>query len=404
MFKNNEIKHFSKILIVICIALVILNITLSFFTFNTYSKKIINNNAYIINNLVEKHPELERDIIESVLNASSKVEGDSLLAKYDIKASVISTIASEETLKSDIIKYNLGFIIIVLLILITSFYIFIHQRYKAVNGMSKYIDAILNDNYNMNIRDYTEGDLSNLKNDIYKVTVKLKEYSDSVLKDKKYLEETLSDISHQLKTPLTGMYVINDILEQEKDEKIRKDFVQKNKVQLERIEWLISSLLKISRLDSGTVLLKCEEVNSKELVNTAIAPIQIPIELKNVKIIKEVDNFDINVDKNWSVESLVNIIKNAYEHTKEGGYIKITASDNPIYSQITIEDNGEGISKKDLPNIFKRFYKGSSSKESIGIGLNMAKKIIDMQNGMISVESTPKEGTKFTIKFYKNII
>lgn len=265
------------------------------------------------------------------------------------------------------------------------------------------MNNILNNNYSFDIRDYEEGDISNLKNDIYKMTVKLKEQSDLSQKDKKYLEEVLSDISHQLKTPLTSMYVINDVLLSDKKMKDNKkqEFLMKNRKELERIEWLVTTLLKMSRLDSGSETLKIKEVTMDNLIKKVIEPLEIPIELKNQTLSLEYDSkIILNIDINWTTEALINILKNAHEHTKENGKIIIRGTDTPIYTEIEIMDNGEGIDPKDLPHIFERFYKGKHNKESIGIGLNMAKKIINLEKGEIKAIST-SQGTTFNIKFYK---
>lgn len=203
------------------------------------------------------------------------------------------------------------------------------------------------------------------------------------------------------------MYVINDLLSNENlNPKLKKEFLIKNRNQLERIEWLVSTLLKISMLDSGTIILKKENVNVCELIKDAVEPLNIPIELKQqIIIINGKNDIVINVDYRWTLEAIINILKNAHEHTPCGGSIKIEYNSNPIYTEISITDNGEGIAKTDIKHIFERFYKAKkSNKESIGIGLNMAKKIIDMQNGIISVSSTIGKGTTFTIKFFKSNI
>jgi signal transduction histidine kinase len=284
--------------------------------------------------------------------------------------------------------------------------VFLIKQYRKIRNIDDYLYRILNDNYALDIREYEEGDLSNLKNDIYKVTVKLKNMSEQSLAAKKYLEDILSDISHQIKTPLTSMYVINDLLmNDEMKPKVRKDFLNKNRIQLERMEWLVTSLLKISRLDSGSIILNKKEVNVLELVNNSLEPLRIPMELKAIEVTLNIEpHLTFIGDLKWTSEALINIIKNAYEHTLEGGKITIEALDNPLYTLISITDNGEGIDKKDLPLIFKRFYKGNSNKESIGIGLNMAQMIIERQNGVIEVDSTKGEYTTFTIKFYKKNI
>ena len=285
-------------------------------------------------------------------------------------------------------------------------WIYLYKQSNRIKKLSQYMNNILNNNYSLDIRDYEEGDLSNLKNDIYKMTVKLKEQSDLSQKDKKYLEEILSDISHQLKTPLTSMYVINDVLIS--DKKItpdkKQEFLLKNRRELERIEWLVTTLLKMSRLDSGSEKIKTTNISLDILFKKVLEPLEIPIELKNQHLILEYDPKTIvNIDLNWTTEAFINILKNAYEHTKENGSITIRSNDTPIYTEIEIIDNGEGIDSKDLPHIFERFYKGKSNKESIGIGLNMAKKVINLEKGEIKATST-KNGTIFNIKFYKQNI
>ena len=301
-----------------------------------------------------------------------------------------------------------------IILLVTIFYLItiiitwyhLYKKNKKIKNLSTYMNNILNNNYSLDIRDYEEGNLSNLKNDIYKMTVKLKEQSDSSQKEKKYLEEVLSDISHQLKTPLTRMYVINDVLLSDKkiDDSKKQEFLIKNRKELERIEWLVTSLLKMSRLDSGSEKIIPKETKIDDLIRKTVTPLEIPIELKNQHLILDYDkNIKLNIDLNWTTEALINILKNAHEHTKENGTIQIKVKDTVIYTEIEIIDTGEGISTTDLPHIFERFYKGKTNKESIGIGLNMAKKIINLEKGDIKVISN-SNGTTFNIKFYKQII
>lgn len=301
-----------------------------------------------------------------------------------------------------------------IILLVTIFYLItiiitwyhLYKKNKKIKNLSTYMNNILNNNYSLDIRDYEEGNLSNLKNDIYKMTVKLKEQSDLSQKEKKYLEEVLSDISHQLKTPLTSMYVINDVLLSDKkiDDSKKQEFLIKNRKELERIEWLVTSLLKMSRLDSGSEKIIPKETKLDDLIRKTVTPLEIPIELKNQHLILDYDkNIKLNIDLNWTTEALINILKNSHEHTKENGTIQIKVKDTVIYTEIEIIDTGEGISTTDLPHIFERFYKGKTNKESIGIGLNMAKKIINLEKGDIKVISN-SNGTTFNIKFYKQII
>lgn len=355
---------------------------------NSYEQKIINNESYLIGNLLNKYPNLKEDIISSYLIKDNYEIGNNLINEYNLI-----------TIKDNNIIILIYCLISALVLFIINF-IYIKSIYKKIAKIDKYMNNILNDDYSINIKDYCEGDISNLKNDIYKMTIKLKEQSELLINEKKYLEETLQDISHQIKTPLTSMYMINDILTNEKDENIKKEFLIKNKNQIERIEWLVTSLLKLSRLESGTVKLKKEKIKLKELIDKSIEPINVLLELRNIKLIKNIEDVNLVVDINWTIEALLNVIKNACEHTLDK--IQIIGSTNPLYTEIKIIDNGIGISKKDIKHIFKRFYKGNHNKESIGIGLNMSKKIINLQNGLIEVESKEGVGSTFIIKLYKN--
>ncbi|WP_343030045.1 HAMP domain-containing sensor histidine kinase [Alkalibaculum sporogenes] len=298
----------------------------------------------------------------------------------------------------------ISFIMMCLLALCSILYTF--QRYREIEKLSSYLRTISTGNYSLDIRDNEEGELSIIKNEIYKVTLMLTKQGEFLKKEKEQLADSLSDISHQLKTPLTSMMIMIDLLSDAnlKPDK-RIEFTKNIEIQLERMEWLLTSLLKLSKIDAGTVTFKKEKVFVSELIQKSLEPLFIPIEIKDQEL-KIEGNPDIGFygDLNWTSEAVINIIKNCIEHTHNGGIISIFYKDNPIYTEICIGDNGSGIGKEDLPYIFKRFYKGkNASEESIGIGLAMAWSIIKIQNGDISVTSHKNRGTQFHIKFYKQI-
>ncbi|WP_078392546.1 sensor histidine kinase [Shouchella patagoniensis] len=282
---------------------------------------------------------------------------------------------------------------------------FTRFRYKEFEKLSSYLRQISSGAFSLDVRDNQEGELSILKNEIYKVTQMLSEQSSRLTNDKTKLTEALSDISHQLKTPLTSMTVMADLLANPKlpSEK-REEFTQSIVMQLERIDWLVSSLLKLSKIDAGTVDFKRDQVHVVEMVKAAGAPLLIPMELKNQTfLIDGKSDVVFQGDFHWTKEALINLIKNATEHTDEGGVISISFSQNVIYTEIKIQDNGSGINKNELPHIFKRFFKGErSGANSIGIGLAMAHRIVTSQNGAIEVKSRLNEGTTFTLKFYRD--
>jgi signal transduction histidine kinase len=293
------------------------------------------------------------------------------------------------------------------IVLLGSTLYFTNGRYREIKKLTHYLRQMESGNYSLDIRDNQEGELSILKNEIYKVTQMLSEQSSALQNEKLKLKDAISDISHQVKTPLTSMMVMADLLSDE-DLSLnkRKEFTQKLLTQIERLEWLVSSLLKLSKMDAGTIQFKKEKVMVKRLLENATQPLLIPIELKNQRIsISGKDNISFIGDENWTREAILNILKNCMEHTPENGEISIMFSENALFTEIMIRDNGIGITKKDLPHIFKRFYKGQNAREgSVGIGLAMAQQIITNQNGDLEVTSTSMKGTTFRIKFYKQII
>ncbi|MBS4177977.1 sensor histidine kinase [Lederbergia citrea] len=284
---------------------------------------------------------------------------------------------------------------------------FTRWRYREIAKLSGYLRQITSGNYSLDVRDNHEGELSILRNDIYKVTLMLSEQGSQLRKDKIQLTDAISDISHQLKTPLTSMMVMADLLsDPELPLAKRAEFTNNIRIQLERIDWLVSSLLKLSKIDAGTVQFKKDQISVEKLVQKALQPVLIPIDIKEQTVsIKGKDSVSFVGDLNWTAEAMINILKNCVEHTRVGGIITINFSENALFAEIIIADNGKGIAKEDLPYIFKRFYKGKNASEgSIGIGLAMAHSIITSQSGDIEVKSDSEKGTEFRIKFYKQVI
>lgn len=395
-------KKYIILSIMVFVIIMTINIIISLNIYDNYNKKETNDKYLVIGNIINSNNDKDKLILGYLHNQNIDIGKNYLNDNITLN---INNQIYNHNLKRNLIIYSASstFICYILFMLLTILYK--KSQDKKINEISNYMNSVLNGNYSLDIRSYEEGRLSILKNDIYKITVKLKEQTDMAINEKNNLEMILSDISHQIKTPLTSMYVINDLLKSDKLSKKEKiEFLNKNESQLERIEWLVTSLLKLSRLDNGFVKLKKEKVEVAKLIDNCLNPLLIPIELKNQNVVKQIDNFEIDIDFNWFSEAIINILKNAHEHTNAFGTIKVEASDNSMYSSIIISDNGTGISKQDLPHIFERFYKGDNQKESIGIGLNMAKKIIDLSGGEINVLSTPSVGTTFIIKIYKNII
>ncbi|NLE24934.1 MAG: HAMP domain-containing histidine kinase [Clostridiaceae bacterium] len=277
------------------------------------------------------------------------------------------------------------------------------RRYKKLAGLGSEIDKILHGKESIDLGEYCEGELSFLQSEILKLTIQLKKQAWSLKQDKKYLADSIADISHQIRTPLTSINIILSLISKpDVSEERKKDLFNELETLLGRIDWLITTLLKISKLDAGTVQFKKEKILLSELVSLAVAPIAISLELREQEIISKIaGNESFMGDLSWTVEAVGNILKNSMEHTQRGGSIKITALENALFTELIITDNGPGIDKDDLPHLFERFYKGKNSADhSIGIGLALARMIIVNQNGTIKAENAPEGGAKFTIRFY----
>ncbi|GGH21771.1 sensor histidine kinase [Paenibacillus segetis] len=298
-------------------------------------------------------------------------------------------------------------IIISSVLLIGCCVVFTRWRYREIEKLSGYLRQIIGGDYSLDVRDNQEGELSILKNEIYKVTLMLSEQSSLLQHDKDKLTNAISDISHQLKTPLTSMTMLADLLsDTDLPAEKRTEFTHNIRTQLERIGWLVSSLLKFSKIDAGTAQFKHSQVAVDMLIQKSLVPVLIPMDIKEQSLsIEGEQNVSFMGDLNWTTEAIINILKNCVEHTGVGGKISISYHENALFTQIIIADIGKGIPKGDLPYIFKRFYKGkNASEESVGIGLALAHSIITSQHGAIDVRSEIGKGTEFVIKFYKQVI
>ena len=250
----------------------------------------------------------------------------------------------------------------------------------------------------------SEDELSILKNEIYKTTIMLKEAADNSNKDRIKLKKSLEDISHQLKTPITSILIMLDniIEDPDMDASVRNDFIIDIKRNVANINFLVQTLLKLSKFDSNTVNFIKQENELENIAKESIQNVASLCDLKNINIELNIkNNSKIVCDLKWQIEAITNLLKNAIEHSKDNEKVVITVDSNNVYSMIEIQDLGDGIAEKDLPHIFERFYKGeNSTSESIGIGLALAKTIIEQDNGNISVDSDGN-GTRFIVKYFK---
>lgn len=285
-------------------------------------------------------------------------------------------------------------------------YIDARKRFNAMEQLSTELDEILHDNSRFLITECEEGELAILSSSIRKMTLKLKEQASNLTDEKKVLTDAIADIFHQMRTPLTSMRLSCSMLSEEDlpyEERIR--FVRGIKKQLERMQWLVETLLKMSKIEAGTVTFRRERLDAKELVQKACEPLLIPLELRDIKLQITTNDAGLTGDMDWLAEAVGNIVKNCMEHTPEGGQISINAEENAIYTVLTIEDTGKGFDKNDIAHIFERFYKGKNSgSESVGIGLALCRTIITGLDGTIKAENGKDGGARFEIRFYKNVV
>lgn len=403
MSNKIELKKSIIISLVITIIFSIFMAIINIYEYKEYTKNFNKNIASIIDVIQSKYPEISTDEIIGILN-SEKIPQNNSLKKYGIDLEKNTVILENNKINNKFIKIEIILLITTSISLLIVFMLYERKQDKEIDKITKYLEAINDKNYTLKIDENSEEELSILKNELYKVTVMLRENASNTLKDKINLKRALEDISHQLKTPLTSILIILDNLidNPEMEYQTRVEFLHDLKRETTRIQSLIQSILKLSKFDSNTVQFIKQDIYLKQIIDEAIKNTGSLADLKNIKINVEGNKkIKLNCDLLWQIEAITNILKNCIEHSKENTQIDIKYNNNSVYSYITITDYGEGISKEDLLHIFERFYRGkNSSNESIGIGLSLSKTIIESNNGIVSVESN-SDKTTFIIKYFK---
>lgn len=403
--KNKNIK---LIIIPLTILTIITCIVISMQTYIQYKKiSVITNEkiSEIIEYIIKENPAIDTKNIIQILNSNEYKDGEKEFKKYGINIEEVnSIIAVQKQMKTNIIL-NISLIVLFSVLYMAIIFIYLKQRDKKINQITQYINEIKNRKYDLNINENSEDELSNLKNELYKITIMLKEESEISRQDKEKIKMSVEDISHQLKTPLTSIMIMLDNLKDNPnmDEDTKQKFIFEISKQVDWINWLVISILKLSRLEADVVKFSNNKINVKKFIDEIIGNLEIQIEIKNQKISIEGDEDASFIgDYKWQQEAITNIIKNAIEHNKENGKITIKYEENVLFTKITIIDEGQGIAKEDLKHIFERFYKAqNSSDNSVGIGLSLAKNIIEKNNGMINCKSEIGNGTEFIVKYMK---
>ena len=357
----------------------------------------------IISQVIEKYPDITEEEVLEILKNNETPES-SVLEKYGYTPDIsyIKTLGEQiETNK----KQNIALVIIFGTVSLGIYLIYVITQEKKIAEINEYIKQINNKNYILKIEENDNGELSKLRNELYKTTVLLKETAEISEKEKENLSTAIADISHQLKTPLTSIRIMLDNIQDDPDmeKEVREDFLMEISKQIDWISSLVISLLKIAKFDAGTIKMENEEIHVQKLIDAVIGNLAILIELKEIEIITKIDEKAVFLaDYKWQQEALTNILKNAIEHSNQKSKIYIEVENTSVFLKIKIRDEGQGISKFDQKHIFERFYKAKNSSEnSIGIGLALAKTIIEKNNGYVKVDSEVGKGTTFEIKYLK---
>lgn len=413
ILKNSEIK---KVIIAVvtlgiifyCISFLSINLT-----FNNISKNYAKENIALAGAILEKYPELEDEIIPIIIKGYNK-ENYNLGLNYMDKYSYGITLPAYKNylINNERRVVNKIWIIVwatFLLLLILVNIKIIMPIFNKLKVLGNLADNMVEGKFNSEIIDFKEGELFIFYNKFLSMGERLKKALNDLQNEKILLKDIISDISHQLKTPLAALISYNDILKNHESMSVedKNMFIEFTSKQLDRMEWLITTLLKYARIESNVVKYNKDTIPLKETIVNAIGPLRLKAEKKSQKIILNCHSQGYYLhDKKWMEEAISNIIKNAIEHTENNGIIDIKLEETPLSIGISIKDNGEGIRKDEIRKIFNRFYKGENSLNptSIGIGLSLSRKIIEAHNGTITVESQLNKGTTFYITFLKGII
>lgn len=410
IFRNFEIKRIMINITIIYVLIALIAVNTFNYKINNAKRVLVNQNINMVSDLINKHPDLEIDIINSLTRKNYKNTDFNVLNKYGYNSDIfIENVPAMGELNNSL-RRDLGKLLILgyLSFLVIIFYNY-KLIFKKVNMLSAGAEEIISGNFKVKIKEGEEGDFSILAHNFNNMARILESTMSKLKDDKIFLKNVISDISHQLKTPLASLILFNELLSRD-NLKIedRKRFCEKGMEQLDRMEWLIKSLLKLAKLESNSIEFQKKEIPIKYTIEKSISSLKNMIDDKNQILSVSYNNDDIRLchDSNWTCEALINIIKNCIEHTSELGKITIKVEDNPIFVRIIIKDNGCGINKCDIPHIFERFYRGKYNKNSnsVGIGLALSKAIIERQNGNIVVRSEEGKGSEFIITFLKAII
>ncbi|MFR4695483.1 MAG: sensor histidine kinase [Blautia producta] len=363
---------------------------------------LIHNNA-IATSLLEDG--ISKEVIATALmNTEADSTGSKFLAEIGLSNSTdIVNLPFISAAKNTMLTSLIGLLFLWTLFLFLGTMLFLYHREKLYRKSENIIKDYIDGNYTVHLPQSNEGTIYQLLSSVDQLATMLQAKNDTEQKTKEFLKNTISDISHQLKTPLSALMMYQEIIENEPDNpETVKEFSLKIGTALKRIERLIQSMLKITRIDAGSISFEKSNYSIPNILNHAISELTTRATNEKKEIVIGGDlNQMLYCDIEWMSEAIGNIIKNALDHTDAGGKITISWKQTPTMIRIFITDNGHGIAPEDIHHIFKRFYrsKNTSDSQGIGLGLPLAKAIVEEQGGILSVQSERLQGTTFTLSF-----
>jgi signal transduction histidine kinase len=406
---NPELKISSGILLFLMSSFLLITVLALRISHNSLKEDYAGSLGAITARIIEKNPDLEKEIIPLItrdISEEEAIKGRAVLSQYGLSRDLESELFPYI---NRTVRRNNHSIFFIYLFMAAALFVFNYLQcgffYDRIRKLTLGAKRVVEGEYDMSINEHKEGDLSKLAVSFNSMKEVIRNNLSELRKEKQFLVDLLSDISHQLKTPLSSMLVYNDImLSKELSKEQRQTFLLNNQNQLNRMQHLIQSILKLAKLDAKSIQLDKEEQSLNETLQEAVDSLESKALEGKIKIVvREEGSVAFNHDRLWLEEAFINIIKNGIEHTPPEGEVKIELTENPIYRRVIVEDAGEGIREEDLPNIFKRFYKAKTSKksDSVGIGLALAKSIIEAHNGVVEVQSSEGAGARFIITFLK---
>lgn len=399
-----------RIFIIIISSLIFMSLLVfysHFLLMDSIHKQNIKLRQEMVGKIASAEPEKEIEIVRTILYQEDKnavQQGKSILQRYGYN--IETKMWEDSTFKNYFYKFALyDLIIIAFIILVTVLALIFGFSYyiKRLEKFSLAVDDIIDGNFKLDLEENEEGMLSKLASNLQQMAKMLNLSLTNLKKEKESIKSLVTDISHQVKTPLSSIKLFNSLLiEEELSKDEREEFLIRSRKEIDKLEWLFNSLVKISRMEAGMIELKRELKNLKVTLQEAISEIKVKAYEKNIEVVAQ-NMFDVSVyhDTKWTKEAVFNVLENAVKYTDANGKITIDMEQMESFVRIDIGDNGIGIPEKEFNNIFKRFYRGQAEKvknsEGSGVGLYLTRKILEEQYGSITVDSVSGMGTKFSL-------